>query len=58
MTKSKTRADGIVFICDECGDRHPSFTEDFHDALDDFKSDGGVVRQEDGEWKHYCRGCE
>jgi len=49
---------GIVFVCDECGAEHPAFTTDFHDALDDFRDDGNVVRNEGGEWKHYCKGCE
>lgn len=57
MTIRRNRG-GIVFVCDECGDEHPSFTNDFHDALDDFKDDGNAVRNEDGEWKHYCKGCE
>mgnify|MGYP000328908745 CR=1 FL=1 len=47
----------ITFVCDECGEEHPSFTTDFHDALDDFKDDGNVVRLEDGEWHHYCKVC-
>lgn len=47
----------IVFECDECGKEHPSFTDVFQDALDDFKEDG-VVRLVDGYWEHYCDGCE
>lgn len=47
----------ITFVCDECGEEHPSFTDDFHDALDDFKADGGVVRLVRGDWEHRCKDC-
>lgn len=56
MTLRRNR-DGIVFQCDDCGDEHPSFTSDFHDALDDFKSDGGQVKLVDGDWQHFCKEC-
>ncbi len=47
----------IVFECDECGAQHPSFTDDFHDALDDFKEDGGTARLVQGDWQHFCKDC-
>lgn len=47
----------IVFECDVCGKEHPSFTDDFHDALADFKEDG-VVRLVNGDFEHYCSECE
>lgn len=48
----------IVFECDKCGEEHLSFTDDFHDALDDFKADGGVARRVGDSWEHYCKGCD
>lgn len=56
MSVRRTRRE-VTFVCDECGEEHPSFTTDFHDALDDFKADDNVVRQVDGEWQHYCKDC-
>lgn len=53
-----SRSNGLTVVCDECGTEHPSYTDDFHDALDDFKEDGGVVRLDDGTWMHYCEGCD
>lgn len=57
MTIKRDRS-GIIFVCDDCGEEHPSFTSDFRDAIDDFKADGNWLRNDDGEWKHYCKGCE
>lgn len=56
MTIKRNR-DGIVFVCDDCGEEHPSFTRDWSDALDDFKADGGRAQLVDGDWHHYCKGC-
>lgn len=47
----------ITFECDQCGAEHVADTDDFHDALAEFKDTGGQVRQECGEWLHLCATC-
>lgn len=51
------RAATISFECDECGTDFEANTEDFHDAIAEFKDAGGTVRLEDGAWAHYCEDC-
>ena len=58
MTVRKNyRHQTLTVSCDECGDDHEVDTEDFREAIADFKEAGGAVRQEDGEWRHLCADC-
>jgi len=52
------RDKSVTFTCDECGGDFETTTDDWGDAIAEFKDGGGVVRQEDGEWKHYCDDCK
>lgn len=52
------RDKSITIICDECGGDHETLTDDWNDALADFKDNGGEVRREDGEWRHLCEDCK
>ncbi len=57
MTLRKKHGDYIM-TCDQCGDEFLSGMEDWHDALQEAKDEGYAVRQEDGEWVHYCEDCK
>lgn len=56
-TQRNYRHETITFICDECGEEYEADTDDFRDALDDFKQHGGRAVQDCGEWLHMCRDC-
>lgn len=57
-TKRNHRDKTITFTCDQCGDDYESDTDDWHDALAEFKDQGGVARQDCGEWMHLCQDCK
>ena len=48
----------LTVSCDECGEEHEVDTEEFRDAIEDYKDNGGVARLEDGEWRHLCVDCK
>lgn len=56
--KRNHRDETITFTCDACGEEYEADTDDFHDALADFKRQGGRAVLDCGEWLHMCEGCE
>ena len=48
----------ITFTCDDCGETFEADGLDFHDALEEFKDNGGVARLDAGEWVHFCGDCK
>lgn len=59
MTTTRNRRDKtLTFACDDCGEEFESTSDDFHDALDEFKDTGGVARMDVGEWMHFCKDCK
>ena len=57
-TRRHHRDKTITFTCDDCGEEHEVDTDDWHDALADFKGNGGVARLDCGEWLHLCKDCK
>lgn len=59
MSISKNYSDQTTtFECDVCGDTFEADGLDFHDAYAEYKDNGGVARNELGEWEHRCAGCK
>ena len=51
------RENGLVFIaCDSCGEASDPF-QDFSDAMDAWKNDGGRSVRVGGEWANLCAAC-
>lgn len=46
-----------LFTCDDCGDEIEVDSDDFWEANDLFKSEGGTFRRDSGEWEHICPCC-
>lgn len=57
-TQRNHRHGTITISCDECGEDYVADTDDFHDAIDEYKEMGHTVRMEDGAWHHYCEDCK
>lgn len=58
MSIRKNYADRtITFTCDDCGSTFEAEGLDFHDALDEFKDNGGRAQLDCGEWLHLCESC-
>lgn len=48
----------ITFVCDECDDAYETDEEGFDKALYEMKNAGwSSVKDEDGNWKHFCPDC-
>ena len=45
-----------VFTCDDCGEED-EFPGEWHDALDDAKSEGWQPYLSGEDWEHRCPGC-
>ena len=60
ITRSMDDFDGdIIFECDGCGTEEETHTPNFTQALNHIKDLGWIVRNEMGEWHHYCcKECE
>lgn len=49
----------FVAECEECGtDHYGGVIEDFRAFIDDLKANGWSVRNDGGEWVHYCEDCK
>lgn len=51
------RSKTITIECDECCGDYATITDDFSEAIAEFKDAGGKVRQQEGEWRHLCEEC-
>ena len=48
----------LVVTCNECGHRGFGGTvEDFHEFLDELKAAGWRIKNNGGEWEHFCPDC-
>jgi len=57
-TRRNHRDKSMTFTCDDCGEEFESQSDDFHEARDEFKDEGGCARLECGEWMHFCKDCK
>lgn len=49
----------FVAECNDCGDDYAGGTnDDFRDFVEELKSEDWTIRNEDGEWCHYCPSCK
>ncbi len=51
------RSKTITIECDECCGDFETNTDDFREAITEFKEAGGKVRMDEGEWTHLCEDC-
>lgn len=53
------RSYNLYFVeCDECGDVCDADGDNYQEAVDAFKMEGGrIFRDEDGDWRHNCSAC-
>lgn len=48
----------FVATCEDCGaEFYGGVQEDFRAFVDEIKANGWTVRNNDGDWEHYCEDC-
>jgi hypothetical protein len=57
MIKSEWGSIEYIVTCDECGHEDILECESWSELMDDIKSDGWGIRNNEGEWNHYCHTC-
>lgn len=49
--------DSLVIFCDHCSEEEPASTNDWNEAMAEWKEKGWRTYKEKGEWENKCPTC-